>query len=105
MAITGSPEYGDVLEDVFVQKTVSVGTSATKLAVAANADPDRELIRIYNDSSSTVYIGPSTVTISGSTKGEPLLKKQWIELPFGPDLEVYGIVASGTADVIVTEAG
>jgi hypothetical protein len=105
MPITGSPEYGDVLEDVFVQKVVSVGATATKLVVASSADPDREIVRIYNDSNSIVYIGPSTVTSSGTNKGEPLYKKQWIELPFGPDLEVYGIVASGTADVIVTEAG
>lgn len=104
--IAGSPEYGDVLEDVAVQGSVTVTTTATEIKVGASPDTDRELIRIYNDSTTPVFLGfTNSVTSSGANKGERLGRRQWIEYPFGPDLTVYGITASGSATLIVSELG
>lgn len=106
MAINGSPEYGDVLEDVAVQGSVSVTTTATEVVVSGSPEEDRELIRIYNDGPNVCYIGfNSSVTASGSNKGERLARRQWIEFPFGPDLTVFAITESGSTTLIVSELG
>lgn len=77
---------------------VSVGTSAT-LIIAANED--RKVLSIANDeASATVYIGPdASITTSnglplyaGNVQDNTKTHGLWA----GP---IYGIVASGTADV------
>ena len=102
--INQSSEFSDVLEDVLVQGTVTVGTTQTALNVSGTNNPEREVLRIYNSSNSTIYIGPSGVTADASSS-EPLFKNQWIEFPIGDSLTMYAIVASGTADVVVWEIG
>ena len=99
--INKTSEFGDVLEDVMIQGVVTVGTSQTELKVGANRADEREVVRVYNGSNATIYIGPTGVTTS---TGEPLFKRQWIEMPIG-DQALYAIVASGTEDVIVWEIG
>jgi hypothetical protein len=101
MAFTGSSEYSDVLEDVILQGVVTVGTTETELKVNASVEPDREVVRVYNKSDVTVYIGPSGVN---TTIGEPVFSNQWAELPIGTQ-SLYAIVDTGTADVIVWELG
>lgn len=61
----------------------------------------RRSMIVYNNSSSTVYIGGSNVTTSN---GLPVPANSYSPaLDAGPKLIVYGVVASGTADVRVLE--
>ena len=94
-------EFSDVLEDVILQGVVTITTTQTELKVGGSVDPDREVVRIVNKTDATVYVGPSGVT---TTTGEPLRKRQSMELPIGTQ-SLFAIVASGTADVIVWELG
>lgn len=97
----GSSEYSDVLEDVMIQGVVTIGTTETELKVGATVNSDREVVRVYNKSNSTIYIGPTGVN---STVGEPLRKRQSMELPIGTQ-SIFAIVVSGSEDVIVWEIG
>jgi len=90
------------LVDELTQKVTSVTTSATELFTGVSRNANRQIMRIYNDSNSTVFIGPTGVTASGSTRGEPILKEESLEITIG-NVAIFGIVASGTADVIITE--
>ncbi len=94
-------EFGDVLEDVILQGLVTINTTQTELKVGPSVDPDREVVRVYNSSNSTIYVGPSGVTPS---TGEPVRKKQSFEMPIGTQ-SLFAVVDSGTADVIVWELG
>ena len=104
MSFNSRGEFDDVLEDVVLQGVTTIGTTETELKVGGSRESRREIVRVYNDSSSVIYIGPTGVTTAGASRGEPLRRRQWIELPIG-DLPVYGIVASGTADAIIWEIG
>ena len=97
----GNGEYNDVWEDTLLQGVVTIGTTQVELKVGGSVDPDREAVRVYNKSNSTIYIGPSGVTTS---TGEPLAKKQWIEMPIGTQ-SLYAIAGSAGNDVIVWEIG
>jgi hypothetical protein len=97
----GNGEFNDVLEDVLIQGVVTIGTTETELKVNASVDPDREVVRVYNSSNQTIYIGPTGVT---SATGEPLRRRQSMEMPIGTQ-GLFAITASGTADVIVWELG
>jgi hypothetical protein len=57
---------------------------------------------IYNDSNAVVYFGPTGVTTNGSTRGEPLQKRQTVTLEVG-DFGVFLIAGSAANDVIVRE--
>lgn len=102
MSINDDAEFSDVLEDVMLQGVVTVGTSEVELIVGASANEDREVLRIYNSGDATIYVGPSGVTPS---TGEPLKKKQSMEMPLGASLSLYAVTSTGTSDVIVWELG
>jgi hypothetical protein len=91
------------LYDELTQKVQSVSSgSAVELFTGASRNPDRQVIRIYNDGNRTVYLGPATVTSSGPTKGEPLESGEAISYP-GGDSQLYAITNSGTTSLIITE--
>jgi hypothetical protein len=85
-------------------RAVSVGTTATALDTVDESDSQMgSSIAVYNNGASTVYVGGSDVTTSN---GVPVAAGSWgpsISLD-GPE-RVYGIVASGTVEVRVLEAG
>jgi hypothetical protein len=90
------------LVDELTQKVVSVTTSATELFTGGSRNARRQVIRIYNDGNSVVYLGPLGVTSSGLNKGEPLQKNQSITYTLGNEA-IYAITDSSTSSVIVTE--
>lgn len=94
-------EYSDVLEDIILQGVVTIGTTQTELKVGGSVDPEREVVRVYNPTSTVIYVGPSGVTPS---TGEPVRRRQSMELPIGTQ-SLFAIVSSGTTDVIVWELG
>ena len=80
---------------------VTVTTSATALPTTALSG--RRAVALYNNSASTttVYIGNSSVT---ATNGFPLTSScPAITIDASDDITVYGIVSAGTADLRVLE--
>lgn len=87
------------------QAKVTVSTSATLLATGSSVGGSAGEIHLQNVSAVDIYIGGSTVTTSGSTQGIKVVPSDAV---FGPikakaGTDLYAIVASGTADMIVME--
>ena len=83
-------------------QVVSVGTTATKLP--ATPLVGRKYIRVQNIGSSTLYIGGAAVSAdSTSTGGIQLFPYSVWEESYDHTVNVYGIVASGTCNVVVEE--
>lgn len=101
MGVNENSNYSDTNESVYLSGAVTVGVTETEAKVGASRDSARQFVRIYNDGTATLFFGPTGVT---TTSGEPLLKKQSVELA-AADLGVFMIVASGTVNVIVQEIG
>lgn len=83
---------------------VTVGTAATRLDVAADADYDNTQIlqvRVPSDGV-RVYIGGSDVTTANGTFVEP---GETTEIPLEPGDQVFGRVASATQEVRVLQVG
>lgn len=87
------------LRGALTNTAVTVTTSATALPTTP-AD-NRRAIVIYNNSASVLYVGGSDVTTSN---GMPVPAASYSpSLDAGPRMIVYGIVATGTANVRVME--
>ena len=101
MGISYDPELSDVSNDAYVAGSISVSTTQVEAKVGANRLAGRENLRVFNNSNTTIYFGPSGVTAS---TGEPVFKNQWVNIPAGASLAVFLITASGTAsDVRIQE--
>lgn len=81
---------------------VSVTTSVTALNTLSTIAGSSAAV--YNDGAVTVYVGGADVATSGATKGVPLDPTASVDVD-GEDDILYGIVATGTCNVIVLEAG
>lgn len=100
MPIDNSSEYSDVLTDAYIAGVISVSTTQVEAKAGGSRLTNRECLRIYNNSNTTIYFGPTGVTAS---TGEPIFKNQWVNIPIG-DIAVFLITASGTAsDVRIQE--
>lgn len=75
---------------------ISVTTSATKLT----GDQDGSFL-VQNVGAVNVFVGGSTVTASGDSKGKRLQPNEGISFFIRSGDDLYGIVASGTCDVDV----
>lgn len=87
-------------------RRVSVTTTATALNdLASRGDniPGSAGLA-YNDGAVRVFVGGANVTTSGATKGVPLDPGDHIDVEGRGDV-LYGIVVTGTCDVIVLEVG
>ena len=91
------------LDIQFLQQVRTVAATATK--IPATALRGREFVVIKNlHATATIYIGSVTVTADeGAAGGDPLLPTERMYLEFSSDVDVYGIVASGTAKASVLE--
>lgn len=104
-----SSEFSDTNSELFDQKEISVTDSGVE-AITDQTSTDgrecRQFVRIFNNGPDRVYFGPSGVTApGGANPGEPLAKRQWVEIAVR-DQEVHLITDTGdTADVIVTDLG
>lgn len=82
---------------------VSVGTTAT--ALPSTPIVGRKYLRVQNIGTATVYIGASTVTAdTAATGGIQITPYSVWEEKYDDTVIIYGIVASGTQN-IVTEEG
>lgn len=78
---------------------VSVGTTATALNAA---DADAQTVEVYNNGSASVFWGGSNVT---TTIGVPIAAGTSKSFDLAAGEILYGIVATGTADVRVGRIG
>lgn len=101
MGFSEGGEFNDVLNDNYLSGVVTVQTTETELKVGGSRLSGRELLTVYNKSNSSIYVGPSGVT---TTTGIEVEKGQLGYFPYGDNIAVYAVVASGTADVVVQEA-
>lgn len=104
MGIGLSADQSEVVNKVFISAKKTVGTSQVLAAVSTSNNEDRQELVIYNTSTSTIYVGPSGVTVSGSNEGIPIDPKEAYTQTLGPDLDLYMICAT-SADVIIWELG
>ena len=88
--------------DEITQKSITVTTTATELFTGVSRNTARQVIRIYNDGSRSVFIGPTGVTSSGANKGEELPKQASMTMSLG-DVGLFAITNSSTCVLIVTE--
>jgi hypothetical protein len=102
MPLNDNPTYVDEISNSYLAGTISVSTTAVEAKVGASRLVNRKFVRIYNNSTTTIYFGPTGVT---ATSGEPLFQSQWVEVGVEEgDIPVFMITASGTAaDVRVQE--
>lgn len=90
--------------ETILQQVIALSTSATALPTTPLVG--RQDLIIQNlDSSIAIYIGSSTVTNSGSTRGFKLSAGQSIAFSVGPGCPVYAVAASGTPDCAIVELG
>lgn len=84
---------------------VAVATTATRLDTLNESDSrSGSSVALYNDGAATIYIGGSDVTTSGATKGYPVAAGSYGPgMDLGTEEALYGIVASGTVNMIVLE--
>lgn len=90
------------LFDEYTQAKITATTTAVELFTGGSRNDRRQIVRIYNDGSRSVFIGPSGVTASGTTKGEELRKQEALTLTLG-NVGIFAITSSGTCDLIVSE--
>ena len=95
-------DRSDVLDSGYSSLVVSVGTTQVEAKCAASRLSRRQGILLYNDSTATIFYGPSGVTTSGSTKGIQLRRGQWMFISLG-DVAIFMIAATDNNNVIVQE--
>jgi len=88
---------GNEITGALTQSVVTVSTSATAIPTT-NAEGRRTLL-LYNNGSTVVYLGNSSVT---TADGFPLKAGEAQGFDVGV-VPIYGIVAEGTAEVRVLE--
>jgi len=99
MPINNSGNDAEIVKG-FSQGVVTVGNSEVEAMVGGSRRDGRQMLRVYNKSSNVIYFGPSGVT---TTTGEPIEKKQWVNIPASDGLALYLIAGSAANDVIVSE--
>ena len=99
MSLSSDGQYDDTLGDGYVAGAISVSTTQVEAKVGASRLTGREYVRVFNNSSGTIYFGPSGVTTS---TGEPLFKNQWVSIPLG-DIAIFLIAASSLTDIRIQE--
>ncbi len=82
---------------------ISLGVTATKLP--SNPLKGRKYVSIQNLGGVFVYIGNALITAdTAGTGGFQLLPKATWERTFTNNIDVYGIIATGSTQVLVEEA-
>lgn len=96
-------QISDVNNRDYIAGAITATTSATEAKVGVSRLVGREMVRIFNNSTSvTIYFGPSGVTTS---TGEPLNPGEGVSIPAGDQIGVFFLTSAGTADIRVQEMG
>lgn len=102
MGISYNGDRSDVDDSSATGTVLTIGTTAVELKVDVVRNPNRQTLMVYNDSLVNVFLGPSTVTTTGATKGIPLVPRQFISLPIG-NVPYFAISTIAGTGLIVQE--
>ena len=97
-AVDSALIYALVFRAGIKSQAVSVTDTATKLPSVPLSK--RMSVIVFNNGSVPVYIGLSDVSVS---TGFPIYPRSSIHLSMEEELDIYGIVSTGSADVRVLE--
>lgn len=104
MGLSISEDKSDVVNTSYVSTVKTVSTTEVEARVGGSPLADRQELIIYNDDSSiTIFFGPTGVTTSGANKGIPIAPGEAQNIQIGPDLSVFMIAGSSNSNVIVQE--
>ena len=94
-------DIDDSLADTAIDnEATSIDTTVGGVAVTASALASRKWLLLANEGDKKMYYGKTGLTIAN---GFPLYKGQQAELRIGNSVGVFGITASGTADLRVMQ--
>lgn len=93
---------GLVLDTNYIAGVVTVSTIPTPLRASISNLEGRDMIIVYNKSTSIIYIGPSGVTTANGIKVVP---EQILNINLRDNITLYAVLATGTADIVVQEVG
>jgi hypothetical protein len=88
-------------ETAILQQVIVVGTTAVALPTVALAN--RKSIMVQMLSNGNLYIGSTTVTSTGATRGIQLGRGGFVNLDVGPTPVIYGIADAAGKDVAILE--
>ena len=78
----------------------SVTVGVTEVALPTTPEPGRDLIIIQNLGSSSIFVGPTGVSVSS---GLEISKRSSLEIALGPSVAVFGISGTAGQDIRVFE--
>lgn len=102
VAVSTDP-VNDYVNTGFISSRIAVGTSQIEARVGGSPLANRRTLTIYNDSTIILFYGPSGVTSSGTTKGEPLFPNQQVSMQVGPSISIFLITTASSQSAIVKE--
>jgi hypothetical protein len=90
-----------------VHTNSTVGTTPTQIVQVQTGLQRNIAVQIQNLDSAAIFIGDSTVTASGATRGHSIAAAATFQIWLNPGDKVYAISAAGTAAgaVVVTYSG
>lgn len=97
----GSLKVVDISNGTILQQGLTATTTAAQMPAANLAN--RKTLMIQNTGSVKTYIGSSTVTATGATRGIELAGNSFIELEVGPAVNVFAITGSNTSTMNLLE--
>lgn len=74
----------------------TVGTTATLLVTVLTSARNPVAVQIQNLDAAAVFVGDSTITTSGATRGHSIAANGTFQLWLSPGDKIFGISASGT---------
>ena len=86
------PDKSDVINSAYVSTTLVIGTTEVELKVGASPLSERQEILLFNESTVTLFFGPTGVTTS---TGIPIDSQETVNLPMGEAISVF--IIAGTA--------
>lgn len=94
----------DVLNLAFITAEKTSTSTASIARVGAANLVGRKAIEIVNTSTVVLYVGSSTVTTSGATRGRPIDPKSSFAVDLAGNVDLY-IISASNATYVVTEVG
>ena len=85
----------------------TAGTTPTMICQVGSGLSRNVAVQIQNGDSASIWIGDSSITTSGATKGHLITAGTTFQLWSNPGDKIYGISAAGTAAgaVVITYSG
>jgi hypothetical protein len=84
----------DIIQQGILQQEIAIAITATPIPTTPLSG--RINLLVYNDTAETVYIGSSTVTVAGATKGIPVKQNCSMSFTVAEGVILYGIAAIAT---------